>query len=259
MRAVVLSDIHSGDAYGLCNPAQIPKGKKQAKEVAKKLFDWYVAKVGEIGRVDAIILPGELIEGSGDKDTIDLWTTDPEEQADACADLLCMWDCNVFFACYSSAYHDGRTTNTDHMLIRELKARGKQADIKTVQRLIFDEVKVNVMHYVGGSSTPYGFASQLMKAGVTDVVRGAGRGYAFADLYLRGHTHTPGHAGNRMLTVINCPTLKWPLGRFGRKIDRPWYGMGLTDLEFEGRDWDWHSHDFEYVLPEEKYARVTEV
>jgi hypothetical protein len=256
MVIVVLSDLHSGDAFGLADPANVPR-QKPGHTFAKLLFDWYVEQIQDIGRVDAIILPGELLEGSGTKDTIELWTSDPEEQADACADLLTMWPCDVFHACYSSKYHDGRDTNTDHMLIRELRARGKTASVKTVQRRMVEGLEVNAVHRVGGSSTPYGFASQLMKAAATDVMRSWYNGYQPAKVYLRGHTHMHGFAGNDMATVINCPALKWPFGRYGRAIDRAYYTMGLTKLVINGPDdWDWGINRFRYRLPEEEYADI---
>lgn len=258
MRVVVLSDIHSGDTYGLADPANIPKKRSVPHRLAKTLFDWYVGKIQEIGAVDLIISPGELIEGPGSKDTMELWTTDLEEQADACVDLLTMWNCPSYKLCYASLYHSGKDANSEHMVMRGLVERGREADIKTTQRLDIEGLKVSVLHKVGGSATAYGFASQLMKAGAHDAIRGLYRGYERADLYLRGHTHVYGFAGNDMLSVVNCPSLKWPMGRYGRGIDRPYYAMGIVELEINGpNDWDWKAHILRHKLPEEAYAKIS--
>src|SRR6056297_320261 len=256
LKVVILSDLHAGDAFGLTDPANVPK-IKPGHEFAKILFDWYLAKVQEIGAVDLILCPGELIEGPGSKDTIELWTTDLEEQADTCADLLTMWKCDTYKTCYASLYHSGKDHNSEHLVVKELRARGRDADIKTTQRLDLNGLLVNMFHKVGGSATAYGFASQLAKTAATDVVRGAYRGYAPAELYIRGHTHNFGHAGNDLFTVINAPALKWPLGRYGRQIDRPYYTMGIIEMEINGpTDWTWQPHILRHKLPEESYDKI---
>ena len=253
MKVVALADIHSGDSYGLADPANVPK-KKPGHAFAAVLFDWYKEQIKRIGAIDALLCAGELTEGPGNAETIELWSTDMEEQAEACADLLCMWPCNVFHLCYSTPFHASGQLRSDNLVVKALKARRKTADIRAHQRRRLGGVPIDVFHYVGGSATPYGFASQLMKAGVTDAVRGLYRGYQPAKLYLRGHTHVYGFAGNDMLTVINLPSLKWPLGAYGLRIDRAYYAMGLTDLEFADGVFDWNTEILRYKLPEERYA-----
>jgi predicted phosphodiesterase len=256
MKLVALADIHSGDSLGLANPASVP-ANKPGHEFAKLLFDWYVSKIAEIGKPDIVVCAGELTEGPGSKDTIELWSTDMEEQVEACVDLLMMWGAGEYYLCYSSAYHAGKEQNTDHQVVRELQARGAHATVKVTQRLLVDGVRINVHHKVGGSSTAYGFASQLLKAGAVDVARGAYRKYESADLYLRGHTHIYGYAGNDQFTVYNCPSLKWPLGRYGRGIDRVYYAMGLLEIDVTAGKWDVQEHIFRCKLPEEDYVEIS--
>lgn len=258
MKVVVLSDIHSGDAFGLANPANIPKSKTVGRRYAKILFDWYTKKIGEIDKPDIVVCTGELTEGPGRKDTTELWSTDMEEQAEASAELLAMWNADDYRLCYSSMYHRGSEQETDHEVVNYLKLHyNKKADIKSHQRLKVDGVRVDAFHKVGGSSTPQTWASQIAKSATQDIVRGFYREYQPAELYLRGHTHIYGFAGNDRFLAINCPSLKWPFGSYGRNIDRPFYAMGLLEFDIsDGEIVEWHPHILRVKLPEEKYAKV---
>lgn len=248
------SDSHCGDVFGLVNPANV---SEKYKEFARILFDWRVEQIHKIGRVDMVLHLGELTEGPGHKSTLELWTTDMEEQAEASAEMLAMWPCDDFRLCRASKYHTGTDSKTENMVVDKLKIMGRRADIKAVQRLEILGLKINGKHQVGASSTPYGKQSQLAKAATTDILRGVYRDYPGADIYLRAHTHEYAVAGNDLYTAYNNPCLKWPLGEFGQKIDRAWYTMGLQVLRVRARDdWDMQQYLLRVRLPEEVYATV---
>ncbi len=256
MRGVIESDLHSGDKYGLVNPANV---SEPYKSLAKKLFEWRVAKMEEIGKIDFHICPGELTEGPGKKSTIELWEPDMEKQAEHTAELLAMWDCPVYYMTYSSAYHSADDLRSDNLVVEKLKLyHNREASIKTTQRLLINGVKINVFHVIGGGSTPEAFARALMKGVSVDVVRGSYRDYEPADLYIRGHSHVYGFAGNDKWTAYNAPCLKWPFGQYGGKIDRPYYAMGMLELNIsDAGEWEIKPHIFRYGVPEEEYHAVS--
>jgi len=256
MKVIIESDMHSGDIYGLANPRNV---SDRYRELAELLFDWRVKKIEEIGKIDAHLCPGELTEGPGKKSTLELWTTDMEEQAEASAELLAMWDCPQYYMTYASAYHAGDQLKTDNLVVDKLKLNySRAADIKRVQRLVLNGLKVNVFHVVGGGSTPESFARALMKGVAVDVVRGAYRGYGPADLYIRGHSHVYGEVRNDKWHAVNAPCLKWPNGMYGGKIDRPFYAMGILELTINSReDYDLKTHIFRYKSEEEEYHEIT--
>lgn len=258
MHGITISDIHGGDCFGLTDPANIPQKKhKHAKEFTKILYDWYGNKLVDIGPVQTVLCPGEVTEGRGDKDTIELWTTDLEEQAESSAEILAMIPAEKYYINYATQYHSGREMRTDRLVARLLRDDfARDAEIQGTWRLDIEKVKVNLSHHTGGSSTPHTFASQLMKSGTNDVTRAWYRGFEPADLYFRAHTHIYGYAGNDRLTVYNCPAMKWPLGHFGIRIDRPYYAMGFLEWWVEGSEWWIKPHIFRHPLPEEKYVKV---
>jgi hypothetical protein len=200
---------------------------------------------------------GELTEGPGKKSTLELWTSDMEQQAEAQAELLAMWNCPDYRLCYASKYHSGDESKTDRQVVKDLMLMGRKADIKAIQRLDIMGLKVMGRHKVGASSTPHGKASQLAKASTIDMLRGAYRNYPGADLYFFAHTHEYAVAGNDMYMAYNNPCQKWPLGEYGINVDRVWYTMGLQVLRVRTRD-DWYvkQHLLKVQLPEEVYATV---
>jgi len=183
------SDAHHGDVFGLCNPANV---SEKYKPFARILWEWREQKIREVGPVDMLLHLGELTEGPGHRSTIELWTTDMEEQAEDCADALCMWDCPDFRLCRASKYHTGNDSKTENMVVDKIKLRhNRRADIKVVQRLDILGLKINGAHLVGSSSTPYGKPAQLAKAATTDLLRAAYRDYPGAARGIRA-TVRPG-------------------------------------------------------------------
>jgi len=252
--AVIESDLHVGNQYGLANPRLVGDAYR---ELAKILFDWRVGIIQEVGSIDMHICPAETIDGPGKKSSIEQWTSDLEQQAIHAAELLCMWDCPDYRICYGTKYHTGDESRSEHKVVDKIKLNhNRRADIKDIQRLEIDGVKINVRHKVGASGTPYGKPSQLAKAAVTDILRGAYRNYPGADIYIRAHTHEYTVAGNDMYMAYNNPALEWPLGEYGFNIDRPWYTMGLQKLVIDDGEATIKPYLLKAKLPEEMYANI---
>lgn len=252
-KLVILSDTHAGDVFGLVNPANV---REEYKGFAKILFDWYVAKIAEIGPVDRILHLGETTEGPGKKSTLELYTTDMEEQANDAAELLLMWECPAYSLCHASPYHTGRESRTERMVVKNLVLAGKEADIKGVQRLTIRGVRINAKHKVGGSSTGYGGASQAAKTAIVDTIRMADKDGP-ADWYFRGHNHDYWHVENARFHVVVNPGMKWGLGDYGKQLDRPYYDMGFRQLNITDSDTvEYIKHDLKVRLPEEAYVTV---
>jgi len=254
MIIVIESDSHGGNVFGLANPASV---RDVYKPFAKLLFDWREKKIRDIGKIDMLLHLGEITDGPGRRSTIELYTTDSEAQAEDAADLLCMWDCDDFRLCYGTNYHTGKDSKTERMVVDKIKLRhNKRADIKGIQRLEVEGVKINAKHHVGASGTGYGKPSQLAKAAINDMLKGVYRNFPGADLYFRAHTHEYAFAGTDLYAAYNNPALQWPLGEYGLKIDRPYYTMGFLVLTIANKRWTVTPHLFKVRLPEEVYAVV---
>ena len=255
MTIVIESDLHVGNQFGLANPRLVGDAYH---DLAEKLFFWRVAQISDIGRVDMHLCLGETIDGPGRRCNIEQWTSDLEQQAIHAAELLCMWDCEDFRICYGTKYHTGDESRSEHKVVDKIKLlHNRRADIKGVQRLEINGVKINGRHHVGGSSTPNGKWGQLAKVATHDYLRGCYRNYPGADLYFRAHTHEYAVAGNDMYTAYNNPSLQWPLGEYGLKIDRVWYAMGMLELTItDDGEWKVKPRILRVELPEESYARI---
>ena len=253
--AAIESDTHVGSQFGLANPRCVGD---PYREFAETLFDWRVATIQEIGRVDMVLHLGEATDGPGHKSTIEQWTCDMEEQAIHSAELLAMWNCKDYRLCYGTQYHTGDDSKTERMVVDKLKLlHNRKGDIKATQRIEVNGVKINARHHVGASSTPNGKWGQLAKVATTDYLRGCYREYPGADLYFRAHTHEFAVAGNDMYTAYNSPAMQWPLGAYGLKIDRVWYTMGLMKLTIKpDGEWTVKPYLLKAKLPEERYAIV---
>src|SRR6056297_1426187 len=252
-RLVVLSDQHEGDVAGLTNPAEV---KTEHKELARILFEWYIAKIGEIGPIDHMLHLGETCEGPGHKSTLELYETDTLKQAEGAAEKLLMWNCPVYSLCYASKYHTSSDAKNERAVVTQLQLAGRKADIKVTQKLDIRGVKINGRHKIGGSSTGHGGASQAAKTAPIDIVRAAIKGYAPADWYFRGHIHEYWHVENAGFNVVVNPALKWPVGEYGINLDRPYYDMGFTMLDIYDRDRvDFHRFELKVPLPEDVYVQ----
>lgn len=253
--AIIESDLQTGSMWGLAPPFRV---RDECRPFAELLFEWRESKIREIGHVDMVIELGETTEGPGHKSTIELFTTDMEEQAEIAADHICMWDCDEFHICYASKYHTGNDSKTERMVVDKIKLRhNKCADIKVVHRLEVDGVKINAAHHVGNSRTGHGQFSQVGKAAVVDYLRGQYRDYDGADLYFRAHTHKFVGVQDELFAAYNNPSMQWPMGEYGFKIDDPHYTMGFLELRIADGEWQVKPHIFKARLPEEEYAKFT--
>lgn len=253
--AIIESDIHAGNVYGLVNPQQVAD---RYKPFAGILFNWREQVIREIGHVDMVIELGETIDGPGYKSTIEHYTTDLEDQAEDAADLICMWDCDDFRLCYASKYHTGKESKAEHQVVDKIKLRhNKMADIKATQRIQIGDLKVCARHHVGNSRTGHGQFSQIGKVAANDYLRAAYRDYPGADLYFVAHTHKYAYVGDELYAAYNNPSMQWPMGEYGFNIDDPRYTMGLQKLTvYDDGSWAVKPYLLKVQLPEEVYARV---
>lgn len=255
---VAESDLHGGNSYGLVHPSEV---RTKYKWYAETLWDWRTAKIAEIGPIDMYLNLGELCDGPGNADNGEHWATDAEEQAQWAADCVLMWPCGDYRLCYGSAYHRFRDANAELEVVKNIRAKNKSATIQDMQRIEIKQpegsCKINARHHIGASSTTQGQAGQLAKAAGTDLLRSVYRDYPGADLYMRAHWHGYFFAGNDLFTAINTPALQWPCGKYGRRMDRPWYTMGLIEgWIHDNGEFDIKPHLLKVKLPEEKYAVI---
>lgn len=228
--------MHCGDNAGLTPPSQIKPGSL-FRPMQEKLWAWYVEQLSEYDSFDYCILMGDMTEGQNNKNTIELYETDTERQAEIAAECCEPIPCKKenFFTVYGTPFHTAGTYSYENHFCDYFGIARPQ----TVQRLnISGLVRLNVRHTVGRSSIPYGQGTPTYKEMVNEIINAALQEDDSADICLRGHAHYSISMRVRDRESIVVPCLKYPGSVFGRRLPESQYDMGFGVLEIYGfKDW----------------------
>ena len=235
IKVLIIGDTHCGDKAGLTPPSRIASGPQS--RLQKALWDWFAREVPGHGPYDMTIFTGDMTEGQNTKNTIELYETDTEVQAELAAECMGVIDCprDSMYTVYGTPFHTAGSYSfenhfTDCMGISRPK---------TIQRInIGGLVRVNVKHTVGRSSIPYGQGTPTYKEMVNELINAEMHDDESADIVIRGHAHYSIGMRVRDREAIVIPCMKYPAGIFGRKMPEGQYDMGFGVLEVYGKkDW----------------------
>jgi hypothetical protein len=194
------------------------------------MWRWFWNEVDRLGPFDMVLHNAETLDGPGKKSTLDLWTTDMEEQADDAVDVLSELPTDTYRLTYGSNYHSVGESKHEHMVVRGLREKGYDASIAKHKRFEVNGVKFDAAHKVGGSRTAYAQGTQLAKGAVIDMLRQVYNEQDPADVYIRSHNHYYYFVGNDMYAAYQTPCMEWPFGTYGTEVDGPFYTVGFLHI-----------------------------
>ena len=185
-KLLVVGDLHVGSNVSIMpEEVTLPKGNViEANPTQKKIFSKWEEMVDNVGRVDACITLGDMVDGSDRKGAAkEMWTPDITQQVKTAADLLSMVKTSKYVGVQGSYYHVGDNISSDESVLTQLN--GTYANELSV---VIDSQRIHVSHDVGVSHSGTAYrttpiAQQMMLAVLNRDE------YGKFGLILRGHTH----------------------------------------------------------------------
>jgi len=235
-RVLLTGDWHCGDKAGLTPPSQWKAAGKVAK-LSKQLWEWYEATIKEYGPYDMAFFMGDMVEGVNSKNTIELYETDTEKQAEIAAECASIIPCKKenMRSVKGTPFHTAGTSDYENHFADALGIPRP----KSTQRInVKDLVRVNLRHTAGRSGIPYGQGTPTLKELINEMLSAIRQGDAPADIVIRGHTHISISVRLESRESISVPCLKYPDSVFGRKLQESQYDMGIGILDIYGKQ-DW--------------------
>lgn len=198
-RGVVISDSHAGNIFALTPPDYWRKPYVQYWE---PFWEWYVHEAKQIGKIDFLVHNAESIDGPGRHETIGLWTTDVDEQAEVAAEVIDVWNTRRRYMTFGSSYHSSGVTKYDLLVADKV-----EAECRDEIRLEINGKLFRFRHVLSRSDTPYGQPSQIYKEGIRELVAAADDEFQPAEYIIGSHNHYYYKVETFARTVVNTPSL----------------------------------------------------
>lgn len=198
-RGVVISDSHAGNIFGLTPPDY---WRKPYDRHWKPLWEWYVHEAKQIGKIDFLVHNAESIDGPGRKETLGLWTTDVNEQAEVAAEVIDVWNAKRRYMTYGSSYHSCGVTKYDRLVADKVQALCKEEIRLEINGKLF-----RFRHVLPRSDTAYGQPSQLYKEGIRELVMATDEDFAAAQFVFGSHNHYYFRVETFARTTVATPSL----------------------------------------------------
>ena len=122
-KVLVVGDLHVGSNVSIMPDEVVLKKKNVVKSnpIQKKIFGKWEEMVDQVGKVDACITLGDMVDGSDRKGGAkEMWTPDITQQVETACDLLCMIKTSKFLGVQGSYYHVGDNTSSDESVLQQL-------------------------------------------------------------------------------------------------------------------------------------------
>jgi hypothetical protein len=223
----IVGDLHSGHMGGVTPPQWW--SDKKAPSLTRKLWDWWKREAKEIGKADALILMGDMIDGPGRKDTKLHVTTDTAEQREMAYQTLSLVDTKSVYGVRGTSYHVTDAEEEEDQLIKDLGGKiYNELDVHIGGKLI------NVYHAGRRSDTPKGQPSALWAEMVRKQLIADRLGEKSPDVILRAHVHYFFHVESRGKHAVSCPAMELPLkGSYIRGKHTQYYDVGYVIMEID--------------------------
>ena len=178
-RVLLTGDFHFGSCNSPCPEDLDYRPNKQQKILNR----WYWDMVSDIGKVDAVLLNGDLVEGyNRNQNGLGCWTTDILEQANTAAKMLSYIDTKKFYVTNGSRYHTSENPSGDGIVAKMLGAEfGRYQILRVGGKRIHAIHKVSHAQYTGNRGNSLG--SQITKAILNESEWGK------FDVIVRAHAH----------------------------------------------------------------------
>jgi len=256
-RVLLAGDFHCGHKAGLTPQGyQLPLDSvadKTFAEFQRETWNFFINTIDSLKPFTHAIFNGDLIDGDGKKSKgTELITTDRNIQVDMAVKVMDTVGANVNVISYGTPYHAGDGEAFEYNIAQQTGAILNAENLLNIGGIIF-----NVKHHVGGSSTPYGAATPLLKDALWSDLWAQMEHNPTADIVVRSHAHTFIRIDDGFRTAVVLPALQGAMTKFGtlRCTKVVHWGFAYVDIFSDGH------YEFHEVLhsPESQRRKVIEL
>lgn len=234
-RVICIGDTHCGHKVGLTPPdwwldddTENPH-RKAIAQFQRESWDWYISSLKPLRPFYAVLGLGDAVDGKGDRSGgTELLTTDRGEQADMAAQCYRKTGCNNIHLVYGTPYHAGVNEDWEDLVAEKLKAEKIGGHIfPTVNGVTF-----SVRHFIGGSNTPYGRATPIMKEkSWNDAWVREYEEHPYCQVFIRGHVHFAYIGREPACTGIVNPAMQGMGSKYGARKCSGVVHLGFTVID----------------------------
>ena len=190
------------------------------------MWAWFTEDVKSYGPFDLVVADGDLTEGEGKKEHIDIIEPDVDMQAQMAAEVLRVIKTPKYILVRGTRYHTSGIHQYEDKVAELLGC--PIFDTALVQ---VNGVRFNFRHAQGRSDIPYGQGTQLFKEAVRDMLQGIVACYESADVVVRAHVHYFLHVESSARRAVSLPCMKIPEEVFARDLKTLYYDIGYVIIE----------------------------
>ena len=257
-RMLVVSDFHSGHEVGLTPPKWNPMlddpewpGYTMAQYRAT-LYGNFLAMLEPLKPIDICVANGDLIDGRGDRTGgSEVIVMDRILQGKMAAHVLREIGAPKLYITRGTDYHTGTEENWEELVAEELNAER----IGDVINLDVNGLMFNFRHHVGGSQTPIGRATPLLREVLWNTLWHDRQDFPQADVIVRSHVHYNAVFGQPGQLVMTTPALQGYGTRYGERRLSGIIDFGLVHFDIsEDGEYTWQVHTASFPIPSTSVA-----
>ena len=230
-RVLVLADPHCGHEYGLCPPSYQRSAATKTGRFERAMWDFYTEAVDSLRPIDICIVPGDCIDGKGERSGgMELITPDRHDQVRMAAESIAYVKAPVIRITYGTKYHVGADEDFESLLVDMLRP----ADVKVEGHgfFVINGHAIDVKHKAGGSSVPHGRMTPLAKARLWNQVWASEGRQPKGDIFIRAHVHYYAYCGGDGWVAMSCPAMTYN-SHFGVRMCEGLVDVGMLVFDFD--------------------------
>ena len=247
-KILIIGDLHCGSMCGLTPPDWFISKGRDAKfaNLQREMWDSYLEMCSEFGKVDALIVNGDVIDGKGARSGgTEQLTSDMFEQCDMAVAALNEIKADMLMFTYGTPYHTSSQSGED--FDKEVANRmGGAIDDELnvdVNGLVF-----NIKHKVGSSLNPANRAAPVGRQRMRNALESLGTESKPCDVYVRSHVHYFSFCGEADWYAFTLPALQSSSTKYGARqcYGKTDWGMCMFKVE-DGilAGWDCRLYDLD--------------
>jgi hypothetical protein len=247
-RVVVISDLHSGHKVGLTHPdfdAEPPSredeyAERGLYEIRRSCWDFYAKTIKELGKIDALIVNGDMIDGPGEKSGgTEQITTDCLHQAEMAAAAINFVGSPLVYGTIGTGYHTGQREDFEKTVAKDCKMRALGShEWYDINGTIFD-----CKHHCSSSGMPTGRHNAAAKERLWNLLWAEFGEQPKSDVIIRSHVHYHAYCGQENWLAMTTPALQAKGSKYGKRRCSGTVHFGLVHFDVYGKgDYSWRAH-----------------
>lgn len=216
-KILAIGDLHCGSMSGLTPPEwMVSKGRNSFfSHLQEEMWQKYIDTINEFGKVDVLIVNGDIIDGKGIKSGgTQLITTDLIEQSEIAINALSYIKADKVFFTYGTPYHTSSKGGED---FDKIVADAFKAKIDNYFNLKVEGVLFNIKHDVQSSSNPNNRSMPVARHRLWDSLDALKNEDEPASVFIRSHVHYYSFCGGNGWYGFTLPALQANCTKFGAR------------------------------------------